>query len=890
MRSWAKRLGQSVVLLSALCAACVANSGDDAQGASRAAAPGDTAPHGRQQLSGQVTAEMASAPIVGRVPPETPLHLSIALPPRHRDEIKQRIRAIADPSDPSYRKYITPEQYAEAYGPDQADYDAVTEWARSRGLTVERTFSNRVVVSVTGTTEAVEKALYVSMTRRTRADGTQFFAPDREPSLDLGVPVQRVEGLNDFAPPRPAQSASCPVGERTMTLSPPLICVDFTGPYTPQNLRSAYLGNDTSCSTLTGAGQSIGLIEFAGFDPNDLAAYGQAMGLPEPTISTPLDNWAGNSPNDQEVSGDIEMAWGMAPGATIVVLESGGLFNILATVATREPLINQISESWFDNSYSESIQDLVDELALQGQSYFLASGDYGGYTSRSSDDMLNATGITVVGGTQLGMLEGGYGGEMAWSMGSVTQGSGGGYLGPAAGTAGTGIPYYQDGLSANGSGASSWFRNLPDVAMPAASAIYYTSGGTEGTPYLAYFGGTSMATPLYAGIMALVNQQNPGSPVGFANPALYALSASNPSYFNQITQTNEPVLFPLAAGYNMVTGLGSPTCGLINALGEGGQDHAQVALPSGFKTFGGAVSGPWSNLCLGPAGDVVGAGVRLVSETCSSSPAQNWVVSYKRSYSSISPATNPNLCIDGNPTTQTVVLNECDGSPTQTWTVGNNIVLGTDISTDGPGLCLDVLYGGNVSGTTIDVTTCNETESQDFWPWGFPLTFMNAAGDQCLNNVADGVTMNDAVCRPTVAAPPLPETFILTKDNEILTSTPLPVGNENFGPACVTLNQLGAVNGPYYSYLSTQVCGVGYEVGSAQTWDFVQGGVHAGAYSWATIRSTTTASDGSPECVDVQGGSYSTNTPVDVYKCNQTPAQAWQVSLLSSDYVGFSGY
>ena len=879
----------SFALLPLLATACAVDSSEQASPSDHETATAVFArvsTRGRQQLSGHLSPEIQSAPLLQRVPGSTSMHVAISLPVRNEMAAKERVRRVSDPADPSYRAYLTPAEYAAAYGASPSEYQSLIDWATSHGLAVERSFSNRLVLSLVVPSERVEDALHVEMHYRARADGSRFYAPDREPSLDLDLPVLHVDGLTDFVRPKPACADSIPV-----TSGPPL-CLDGTGAddgYST-DLRNAYLGA-TSCASLTGAGQTVALVEYNGFTSQDIAAFAAASGLKTPTIRTPLQNVAPTpstlgDPGHGEVALDIEMVWSMAPGAAIDVYEGASQTDALAAIATASPLPQQISSSWFDGN-NLYVQALLDELALQGQSYFQASGDNGGYTS--SSDIRSAGGVTVVGGTILGVNRGasasGYYQEEAGWSGSY--GSGGGYLGPNGSTAAVPIPFYQQGIAVHGGGFSTQYRNLPDVALTAEMlSIWYSTTATGPAQNWAAEG-TSAAAPLWAAVMALVNQQNPSKPVGFANPELYALGKANAGYFHDITADQTPAgMFSSAPGYDLTTGWGTPTCSLITALGGDSFEHAPTAVaPSGFKTWGGQL-----NQCMVPAGDDVAAGVAVVSQTCTGSTAENWVLAY--GHGAISPATNTNLCLDisGNPTSGAAVLEPCSGSTTQTWSVGSSIV-----SAVGNGLSYCLNVAETPAGYVLDVAPCAATVLQSFWPWGFPLTFANAAGSECLNNVAEGATMDDAVCRPTPGAPPRSEVFVLTENNEIVASDGFTASDGTGGTAsssCVNLDGLGLnEQSPYYSSLSTWSCGVAYAnpAVTSQSWYFEPAGEHSGQWSWTTIRSQVTGAPAS-ECIDVLGANPNPNTSVDVYECNGTLAQAWQLGVVLTDEIGFSGY
>ena len=206
------------------------------------------------------------------------------------------------------------------------------------------------------------------------------------------------------------------------------------------------------------------------------------------------------------------------------------------------------------------------EMAAQGQSFFAASGDT---DSRLVNDTVSwpsaAPNLTFVGGTELIMNGSGasYASETVWNQGGG-EGSSGGV------NANYAFPYWQQGVSMTANGGSANYRNFPDVAMLAYDVDIRYGGGSENT-----IGGTSAAAPLWAGFMALVNQQaaSLGKPsAGFINPAIYAIGKGTnytpyASAFHDIT-TGSNGLFSAVAGYDLCTGWGTPTVHLINALAD----------------------------------------------------------------------------------------------------------------------------------------------------------------------------------------------------------------------------------------------------------------------------------------------------------------------------------
>jgi subtilase family serine protease len=489
------------------------------------------------------------------------MRLAIILPLRNQGELANLLIRLYDPSSPDYRHFLTVAQFTQQFGPTKQDYQAVVKFARSKGFSVTNTPANRLLVHINGTVSQINKAFHVAMTTyRHPTENRIFYSPDREPSLDLSVPVTHIAGLNNFSLPRPKFKRAPANFRRNSTGSGP------SGAYLGSDMRAAYYGG----TALTGSGQAVGLLEFDGYNMSDVTASFAGQRNSVPIHNVLLDGAsAGSDGDDGEQVLDIVQAASMAPGMSqIRVYIAPGtsqigvgdvdIFNAMAT----ENIAKQLSCSWgWNPDDTAQLDPIFQEFAAQGQNLFVASGDAGAYTgSNSTDNSYPAESVYVVavGGTDL--TTNGAGGP--WQSETAWLDSSGG---PA--DDGFAIPSWQVGVANSSNHASAAIRNVPDVAAEANTDNYLCDQGSCTADY----GGTSFAAPRWAGFLALVNQQavtNGSSTLGFINPTIYSIGkgASYPEDFHDITSGSNGT-YSAVPGYDLVTGWGSPNgTGLINAL------------------------------------------------------------------------------------------------------------------------------------------------------------------------------------------------------------------------------------------------------------------------------------------------------------------------------------
>jgi len=503
------------------------------------------------------------ARLVGQLPAMQQMRLVITLPLRNQSGLNDFLKDLYDPLSPSYHQFLTVEEFTSMFGPTQDDYDAVVQFAQSHGFTVVDTSRNRLNVDVTGTVASIESAFHVNMSlyQHPTEDRT-FYAPDREPTVDLPFQLWHISGLDNYSIPQPL-IVRRPPGVHSLATTGSCPSQSFCG----SDMRAAYYEG----TSLNGSGQSLGLLEYYGTDLADLNTYYQNAGQTN-NVPITLKSVDGTSTNcvypscdDGEQTLDMTQALGMAPGLSSLVMYVGStdaaIFNAMATA---NPLNAQLSSSWtWSPADANTDNPYFQEFATQGQNLFQAAGDSGKWSSSSAIFPADDVYITSVGGTDLKTSGAGgpWSSETAWV-------DGGGGISPNH----FAIPSWQTGVLSTCSNCSTTYRNAPDVSANADFTFYVCldqSGCTANE-----YGGTSFAAPMWAGYLALVNQQavlNGNPTLGFINPSLYSIGegSSYSSNFHDVTSGSNG--YSAKTGFDLATGWGSPNgSGLINSLGGGG--------------------------------------------------------------------------------------------------------------------------------------------------------------------------------------------------------------------------------------------------------------------------------------------------------------------------------
>jgi kumamolisin len=512
------------------------------------------------------------AHLVGRVPQSQQMQLDIVLPLSDPAGLTAFLNELRDPSSVSYRQYLTPQEFTARFGPTQANYDAVVAFAKANGLAVVGGSRDGMDVQVKGPVSAINAAFHITLGNYQHpTENRVFYAPDREPTADLPFALWHVSGLDNYSIPHPMFEKKSDYAA-AHGISPEEVVTHATtgsGPsasYLGSDMRAAYYGG----TALTGAGQNLGLFEYYGTDLSDLTTYftnaKETNNVPITLLSTDgtSTSCVYSSCDDTEQTLDMTQAIGMAPGLASLVMYVGSTDTaIISAMTTHSPLPTTIGCSWgWTPADASTLDPYFEKMAAQGQNFFAASGDSSTWSSRNEAWPADDANVVSVGGTDLvtASAAGPWASETAWTD------SGGG-ISPDS----IAIPSWQklSGVINSSNKGSTTLRNGPDVSANANFTFYVCADQTTCTAN--EYGGTSFATPMWAGYIALVNQQlvaNSEPTIGFLDPIIYPIGVSS-SYdtdFHDITSGTSGS-YSAVTGYDLVTGWGSPNGqALINAL------------------------------------------------------------------------------------------------------------------------------------------------------------------------------------------------------------------------------------------------------------------------------------------------------------------------------------
>lgn len=567
----------------------------------------------------------------GRLGASTRLPFIVTLKIRDWEKLSSTLLAESTPGSARFGHYLTQNQANRLFNPTATQQQQVSTWLQSNGISVTHTFVNHLMVDASGTVGAIQKTFHLSLLRyRGTLYGkvAHFFAPSTSPAIPASLSgiVNGVTGLDNT-------TRLIDTGVIRSHRLRPDGSSSLEG-YYPSDYRTAY---DVP-KTETGQGEYIGITLFDDPPSNtSLTAWAKKVGLgafeaPTTTskrLSVRKVDGGVTDGDSAESAIDIENSYGMAPGATVVYWEFNdqtqspdGAMDALNDAGTTgpsaqgfngKPIEYQISSSWGlceDSSDDASNENpVLASDSATGHNFFFSSGDTGSYCPESSNAVkddpypqypADSQYVTSVGGTAFSkgskkfapLTLKSYPGEMSWYYGAKAnkdsdqcwstskpcpEGSSGGYSNVYA------RPSWQvaPGLAA-GSGACPETKGVhicrafPDVSAAgdpdySGSVVCYSQGCEVD-------GGTSLASPLWAGMEADMNSYLATSQfvLGFADPAFYSIAgqATYTSDFHDIVCPNAVTQadggcsngkYSTGVGWDAVTGLGSPNVAKLQA-------------------------------------------------------------------------------------------------------------------------------------------------------------------------------------------------------------------------------------------------------------------------------------------------------------------------------------
>jgi len=563
---------------------------------------------------------------IGNVDGNAQITFDVTLNPRNPAALLQFATSVATPGSAIYRDYLQQGEFASEFGPTSATISAVETSLRSLGLDPGTPSPDSLSIPVTATVQSIEQAFDIGLNNYRLPNGRVAFAntaPPLIPGTIVGS-VQGVIGLDDIVQANHASVQSTPVSNATLPGSPtsgPQPCSAATSAadaytsspsqyaYTYNEIADAYGFNGPYSQGDFGAGTTVGIAEFE-LDPTGISAFDSCYNITTNLAYQVIDG--GPSAGDGlETALDIDTVAALAPSADIEIFQgpdsSEGIYDTYDAMIT-SPTVNVISTSWgiceAEQNVSTTMAEntLFQEAAALGKTIVAASGDsgsegcagYGDSTDLAVEDPASQPFALGVGGTQLlsaqstptesawSQSTGGL--SLLWPMPSYQSDSALSLdvvnstyshvanTGSVNGTTNPATALSAANIGCNATSAGTDCREVPDVsadASPESGYIVYWNGVNDGDPaswYDVY--GTSAAAPLWAALFALADAQSGcvESPVGFANPLLYAIAGSSlyAQAFTDISTGNNDLYgdnggdFPATAGYDMATGLGTP--------------------------------------------------------------------------------------------------------------------------------------------------------------------------------------------------------------------------------------------------------------------------------------------------------------------------------------------
>jgi subtilase family serine protease len=580
-------------------------------------------PAGHILLKGNHPALANHLSSTGELDPQMLLSMRLTLAIKNRAALDELVIDQQDPASPRYHQWLTPAEFDAEFGPSQEQADAVGAWLTSQGFQVTRTSIPLRSITFTGTSSQVQQAFQISL--KTFAGGSSY-ANVTDPVIppQFAGLIARIDGLDNIhssvplslnlRPMAGASTAQVPAPDSSSTggasdnAASPDAKLSFGDYFGPNDFYSFYDQTPLKAAHIDGASSNsdcIGIVGVSDFLNSAIKSFDTRFNLPASQITRVRINEANPGFNSAEPEALIDLEWShtSAPGAPIRYYMGAGPDDLLdainGAVTDNKCAVISISYGYCVSDstyYTETLDPLFEQASSQGQSVFVASGDEGAAGivaaangqceiggSQSVSEMSADPNVTAVGGVSFNpvfreeaKIETGLP-ERAWNDSDDPNGH---YPFPLGGASGGGAsaiftkPAYQTGEGVPNDGA----RDVPDVSLMASpfypgmvvaddKTCVTTGCSGRGPVIFDAYGGTSVSSPAFAGVVKLIEQMQ-GERLGNINPRLYTLAndglaangirdiTSGDNSFNN-TLIHRVTGFKAGPGYDQITGWGS---------------------------------------------------------------------------------------------------------------------------------------------------------------------------------------------------------------------------------------------------------------------------------------------------------------------------------------------
>ena len=482
---------------------------------------------------------VAESQVISPANPNRKISVVLVLPLKDANGATEFAERVSTPGDELYGKFLSPTEFAARYGADEGDYALVKSWAQDNQLRITQESVSRTTLTVSGKAAQFEALFNIQLNNYRSPKGEEFYSAGTSPVMPnrISAQVVGVIGLTDSVHYAAHSKLYRKFGEAPAYL-PKTDTAGGGGPggaFNADDLRDAYNIPALGGTVL----QTVAVFEQGGYAQTDIDKYIENNHLPSVSVKPRLVNGYGGGINDPNIELeavlDVDMIIGINPAVKeVLVYEDGkdsfsvALLDALADVAS-DNRVEAFSISYGQDErmagkkQMDAEHQIFVQLAAQGITVFVSAGDNGAYGDSGNGYNASDPGaqplITSVGGTTLFTgTDASYGDEEVWNLLL----SGFGATGGGVSIHWT-IPSWQLPSEVNPNGGSATYRNFPDVAAVAnpetGVAVYSAINGGW-----VQVGGTSVAAPLWAGYISLLNSalQTVDFPrLGFLNAAFY---------------------------------------------------------------------------------------------------------------------------------------------------------------------------------------------------------------------------------------------------------------------------------------------------------------------------------------------------------------------------------